>query len=102
MSPQIYSSLARKEDFHVSLIERLYNTYSPNSPYRVTLCDNYRTNSHITRFMSELFYDGQLKNSADIPAHPDMYPLSFQVAKGKEEPSDLQGGYCNYAEVIRN
>ncbi|XP_052268028.1 uncharacterized protein LOC127869460 isoform X2 [Dreissena polymorpha] len=99
MSPQIYSSLARKEDFHVSLIERLYNTYSPNSPYRVTLCDNYRTNSHITRFMSELFYDGQLKNSADIPAHPDMYPLSFQVAKGKEEPSDLQGGYCNYAEV---
>ena len=65
------------------MLERLYDHYPTDYPCRIVLCDNYRSHKAIVKFTSELFYDNRLRSIGVNVQHPEYYPLSFQVAKGK-------------------
>ncbi|WAQ96244.1 HELZ-like protein [Mya arenaria] len=78
MSPEAFSDFARQQQFHKSLLERLYDMYPDNSPCKVMLCENYRANRAIIEFTSELFYDNKLKASKDPIAH-SIYEVIEQV-----------------------
>ena len=99
MSPEAFSDFARQQQFHKSLLERLYDMYPDNSPSKVMLCENYRANRAIIEFTSELFYDNKLKASKDPIAHSVYYPLTFFTARGEEVQHENSSGYYNTSEV---
>ncbi|XP_052250972.1 probable helicase with zinc finger domain isoform X2 [Dreissena polymorpha] len=100
IGPEVYSKLGRKENFNVSMLERLDLTYAFNTQYKVKLCQNYRTTSAIIDFMSELFYDCQLEATENPPPHPDVHALAFYVARGEDASLEIMNdGYYNVAEV---
>jgi len=99
MSPEAFSDFARQQQFHKSLLERLYDMYPDDSPSKVMLCENYRANRAIVEFTSELFYDNKLKASKDPIAHSVYYPLTFFTARGEEVQHENSSGYFNTSEV---
>lgn len=101
MSPEAFSDFARQQQFHKSLLERLYDMYPDDGPNKVMLCENYRANRAIIEFTSELFYDNKLKASKDPVAHSVYYPLTFFTARGEEVQHENSSGYYNIAEVIK-
>lgn len=99
MSPEAFSDFARQQQFHKSLLERLYDMYPDDGPNKVMLCENYRANRAIIEFTSELFYDNKLKASKDPIAHSVYYPLTFFTARGEEVQHENSSGYYNTAEI---
>ena len=99
MSPEAFSDFARQQQFHKSLLERLYDMYPDDSPCKVMLCENYRANRAIIEFTSELFYDNKLIASKDPVAHSVYYPLTFFTARGKEVQHENSSGFFNTSEV---
>ncbi|XP_077997754.1 3'-5' exoribonuclease HELZ2-like [Glandiceps talaboti] len=104
MSTEVYSDYAKTHKFCQSLLKRLYGLYMEcgdgSELYRLMLVENYRCNDEILKFVSKLYYGKQLIASSDPPQqrHPDVYPLAFFSANGKEE---LVGtSYFNEAEVL--
>ncbi|XP_052786871.1 probable helicase with zinc finger domain isoform X2 [Mya arenaria] len=99
LSPDVYSKIGKQEQFQISMLERLVEYYIVDSPFVVTLCDNYRSTKEIIDFTSALFYDNRLKAVKNPPQHSVYYPLTFFTARGKEIMPDLKTGYYNESEV---
>ena len=99
MSPEVFSDFGRQQQFHKSMLERLYDMYPDTCSCKVMLCENYRSNRAIIEFTSELFYDHKLTASKDPVAHSVYYPLTFFTARGEEVQHENSSGYFNTAEV---
>lgn len=103
LPPTVLSHDARRDDFHVSLMERLVNRDGDSISRRLTT--QYRMHEQIMRFSSEEFYDGALVASEAVRQHlladlPDVTasPLTqtavrfFDTAgSGCEEQSEAGG-----------
>ncbi|KAL5018495.1 hypothetical protein ScPMuIL_004217 [Solemya velum] len=61
LNPEVTSDFGRQQGFHKSLLEKLYEMYSSQSPLKIMLRENYRSNSAIVQFTSELFYENKLE-----------------------------------------
>ncbi|KAG5854471.1 hypothetical protein ANANG_G00038200 [Anguilla anguilla] len=97
LPPLVYSEFARERGLQRPLLERLCGLYPQDSSCWVKLTEQYRSQQHIVRLVSELFYKGELRAGSKQPVHKDFFPLSFFVAWG----TDKSGcGYLNYAEVL--
>ncbi|XP_035254938.1 probable helicase with zinc finger domain isoform X3 [Anguilla anguilla] len=97
LPPLVYSEFARERGLQRPLLERLSGLYPQDSSCWVKLTEQYRSQQHIVRLVSELFYKGELRAGSKQPVHKDFFPLSFFVAWG----TDKSGcGYLNYAEVL--
>ncbi|GAB6025890.1 hypothetical protein CHUAL_011863 [Chamberlinius hualienensis] len=99
LSPEVHSPLARQHGLHVSLLERLFDSYPKNYPCAILLCENYRSHPMIVNLTSTLFYDNQLTATSIAPAHSSISPLSFYTAKGHEKQDSNSTAYYNSAEV---
>ncbi|KAJ8245989.1 hypothetical protein GJAV_G00262470 [Gymnothorax javanicus] len=97
LPPLVYSEFARERGLQRPLLERLSACYPQGSSHMVMLMEQYRSQQHIVRLVSELFYQGELKASSKQPTHKDFFPLSFFTAWGTDKSSC---GYLNYAEVL--
>ncbi|WAR30125.1 HELZ-like protein [Mya arenaria] len=87
------------DHMQMSMLERLAEYYLMDSPFVVTLGDNYRSNKAIIDFTSALFYDSRLKAVKNPAPHKVYYPLTFFTARGKEIMPDLKIGYYNMSEL---
>ena len=67
LPPTIVSSDAKRDGFHVSLMERLVNRYGETIARRLTM--QYRMHAQIMRFSSNEFYDGQLVAAESVRGH---------------------------------
>lgn len=86
LAPEIYSILACERGLGVSLLERMYEFYSPEHPYRIHLCQNYRAHADIIKYTSEMFYEGMVKPAnTELLKHPTIKPLTFYAVRGEEE-----------------
>ncbi|KAK3583585.1 hypothetical protein CHS0354_039403 [Potamilus streckersoni] len=99
IGPEVYSDFGRQQQFDRTLLERLYDLYSDSSPFKIMLCENYRSNSAIVDFTSNLFYDNQLAASGNPEPHGVYYPLTFFTARGEDIQHENSTGYYNIAEV---
>ena len=108
ISPKVYSKEARNQNFHVSLLERLYNYYESHSslidkssPLNIPLSINYRTKMEILRFISSSFFGGpdKLKSEANIPSVVEITPLMFYTVQGREIQDETSISFYNMAEV---
>ncbi|XP_061088357.1 probable helicase with zinc finger domain [Conger conger] len=97
LPPLVYSEFARERGLQRPLLERLCGLYPQDSSCWVKLIEQYRSQQHIVRLVSELFYEGELRAGSKQPIHKDFFPLSFFVAWGTDKSSC---GYLNYAEVL--
>lgn len=108
ISPKVYSEEARKQKFHQSLLERLYNYYDSHSallcdssPLNILLSVNYRTKMEILRFLSAVFYGGPdvLKSEANIRSVLSITPIAFYAVQGREVQDENSISYYNMSEV---
>lgn len=105
MSPDVFSPQAKKWGLHVSLQERLFYDYksrqSGSQPDAnvIFLTENYRSNESLLQFSSDMFYGGGLSSGSSQPLHPQLGPLVFYAALGKEEIEENHASYRNLAEV---
>ena len=105
MSPDVFSPQAKKWGLHVSLQERLFYDYesrqSGSQPDGnvIFLTENYRSNKDLLQFSSDMFYGGGLSSGSSQPLHPQLGPLVFYAALGKEEIEENHASYRNLAEV---
>ncbi|XP_029166349.1 probable helicase with zinc finger domain [Nylanderia fulva] len=100
LAPEIYSVLASERGLGVSLLERMYEFYSPEHPYRIHLCQNYRAHADIIKYTSEMFYEGIVKPAnPDLLKHPTMKPLTFYAICGEEEQIPNSTGYQHVREA---
>lgn len=99
LSPEIFSSFARQKKFHVSLLQRLYESYPNDYPFKIILCENYRAHKAIVEFTSNLFYDNKLISVGGQPKHKKFYPLTFFTALGEDVQEKYSTGFYNCAEV---
>ncbi|PVD39317.1 hypothetical protein C0Q70_01946 [Pomacea canaliculata] len=99
ISPEVYSPFTQQQGFHLSFLERLYDMYPTQCPWKVMLCENYRSHAAIVDFTSELFYDHQLIASGKQIPHPTLYPLSFFAAMGEEVQHENNTGFYNLSEM---
>ncbi|XP_046642833.1 probable helicase with zinc finger domain [Daphnia pulicaria] len=99
LSPEIFSQVAREQQFQVSLLERLYDRYPQEFPCRILLCENYRSHFAIVKFTSELFYDNRLKSVGKNEQHAEFYPLTFRGAKGEDVQDPNSTSIYNMAEI---
>ncbi|KAJ8363954.1 hypothetical protein SKAU_G00127850 [Synaphobranchus kaupii] len=97
LPPLVYSEFARERGLQRPLLERLCGLYPQGSSCWVQLIEQYRSQQHIVRLVSELFHKGELRAGSKQPVHKDFFPLSFFVAWGTDKSSS---GYLNYAEVL--
>lgn len=108
MTEAVHSEDARRQNFHVSLVERLMSSYINNWPTTqnkpmVLLRANYRNHPEIVRFVGRVFYGGDdiLKSAkgqaTDVRAFP---ALIFHAANGREMQSEHSTSIYNEAEVI--
>ncbi|KAJ8413545.1 hypothetical protein AAFF_G00080520 [Aldrovandia affinis] len=97
LPPLVYSEFARERGLQRPLLERLCGLYPQDCSCQVQLMEQYRTQLHIVRLVSELFYKAELMAGSKQPIHKDFFPLSFFVAWGTDKSSC---GYLNYAEVL--
>lgn len=63
------------------------------------LRENYRSNSAIVQFTSELFYENKLEARGKQPAHHVYYPLTFYAARGEDLQHQNNTGFHNISEV---
>lgn len=85
LAPEIYSDLANERGLGVSLLERIYGMYPERHPCRIHLHQNYRSHEDITRFTSEMFYDGVVNPvCTSLERHPVLMPLTFYAVQGTE------------------
>ncbi|XP_068761782.1 3'-5' exoribonuclease HELZ2-like isoform X3 [Montipora capricornis] len=105
MSPDVFSPQAKKWGLHVSLQERLFYDYEsrrsgslPDASV-IFLTENYRSNEGLLQFASDMFYGGGLSSGSSQPLHPQLGPLVFYAALGKEEIEENHASYRNLAEV---
>ena len=108
MGPRVYSSEAKNQRFHRSLLERLYRHYDnykagigqPNQ-LNILLRVNYRSKMEIVRFLSAIFYGGpnELISGSNQPTCEDIVPLTFYTAQGREVQDADSTSYYNMAEV---
>lgn len=108
MTERVHSEDARKQNFHVSLMERLMSSYintwptTQNKPM-VLLKANYRNHPEIVRFVGRVFYGGDdiLKSvkgrGEDVRAFS---ALIFRAANGRETQQEGSTSFYNEAEVI--
>lgn len=105
MSPDVFSPQAKKWGFQVSLPERLFYDYKSRQsgqdldPYLIFLSKNYRSNEQLLKFSSDMFYAGELSSGSRQRIHPQLAPLVFYAALGKEEIEENRASYRNLAEV---
>ncbi|XP_068672377.1 3'-5' exoribonuclease HELZ2-like isoform X2 [Montipora foliosa] len=105
MSPDVFSPQAKKWGLLVSLQERLFYDYesrqSGSQPDGnvIFLTENYRSNKDLLQFSSDMFYGGGLSSGSSQPLHPQLGPLVFYAALGKEEIEENHASYRNLAEV---
>lgn len=100
LAPEIYSMLASERGLGVSLLERMYEFYSPEHPYRIHLCQNYRAHADIIKYTSEMFYEGMVKPAnTELLKHPTMKPLTFYAVCGEEEQISNSTGYQHVREA---
>ncbi|CAH1794723.1 unnamed protein product [Owenia fusiformis] len=99
LSPEVHSDFARERDFHISLLERLYDIYPAENPCKILLCENYRSHEAIISCTSDLFYDNRLVASGNQPRHEVFYPLTFFMAKGEDNQHNNSTAFYNTAEV---
>ncbi|XP_015762500.1 PREDICTED: probable helicase with zinc finger domain [Acropora digitifera] len=105
MSPDVFSPQAKKWGFQISLPERLFYDYKSRQsgqdrdPNLIFLSTNYRSNERLLKFSSDIFYGGELSSGSSQPLHPQLGPLVFYAALGKEEIEENRASYRNLAEV---
>lgn len=105
MSPDVFSPLAAKWGYQMSLQERLFYDYKERrkektrDPNLIFLTKNYRSNEQVLQFSSDMFYGGKLSSCSKQPLHPLLGPLVFYSALGKEEIEQNHSSYRNLAEV---
>lgn len=108
ISPKVYSQEACKQNFHHSLVERLYNYYSSYAselakinPINILLSINYRTKMEILRFISSTFYGGpdKLQSQSNLPSVLGITPLQFYCVHGCEVQESDGISYYNTSEV---
>ncbi|OAD53813.1 putative helicase with zinc finger domain [Eufriesea mexicana] len=99
LAPEIYSDLASERGLGVSLLERIYGTYPKTHPCRIHLHQSYRAHEDITRFTSEMFYDGIVKPVGEMVHHPVLKPLTFYAVQSMEVQDMQSTGYANISEV---
>lgn len=101
----MFSPLAAKWGYQMSLPERLFCDYSERrkektlDPNLILLTKNYRSNEQVLQFSSDMFYGGKLSSGSKQPLHPLLGPLVFYSALGKEEIEQNHSSYRNLAEV---
>ncbi|XP_032805667.2 3'-5' exoribonuclease HELZ2 [Petromyzon marinus] len=104
ITPKLYSMPNDDKQFVIrTLLQRLFHHYQRQNHNtaqcsRIILTDNYRSRPEIVNFVSKHFYLGNhdkdfkgIKARADVPRHPDLYPLTFSHVSGK----------CDFDEVTR-
>lgn len=92
------SSTARNLGFGVSLLERLFQEYPSQSPYRLKLLENHRSFPEIVEISSVLFYENSLLSNIERP--PELqYPVRFYGIRGKEEMSQSHPSIYNRKEA---
>lgn len=105
MSPDVFSPQAQKWGFQISLQERLFHYYRGRQieakldPNVILLTENYRSNEQVLQFSSDMFYGGKLSSGSEQPLHPELGPLVFFSALGKEEIEENHSSFRNLAEV---
>lgn len=99
LSPEVYSPFCEERGLGTSLLERLYDLYPVNSPCKIMLVENYRSHSAITKYTSDLFYEGRLIASGKQAAHPKFYPLTFFTARGEDFQDPNSTAFHNNSEV---
>jgi len=86
LAPEIYSVLAKDLRLDLSLLERLYELYPPEHPYRIHLCQNYRAHKDIISYTSQMFYGGIIKPAnRELKKHPILNTLTFYAVHGMEQ-----------------
>ena len=101
----MFSPQAAKWGYQISLQERLFHDYEQRrkvktlDPNLILLTENYRSNKKVLQFSSDMFYGGKLSSGSKQPLHPQLGPLVFYSALGKEEIEQNHSSYRNLAEV---
>ncbi|XP_070186287.1 3'-5' exoribonuclease HELZ2-like isoform X2 [Littorina saxatilis] len=110
ISPKVYSGEARRQNFGMSMLERLYLYYfefyhqlqeRPRfNPLNIFLSINYRTKMEILRFISAVFYGGpdKLTAAANIPSVLEWTPLLYYAVQGREVQDKESTSFYNRAE----
>ncbi|XP_033763482.1 LOW QUALITY PROTEIN: helicase with zinc finger domain 2-like [Pecten maximus] len=108
ISPKVYSKEARNQNFHISLLERLYQYYDSHSskidqasPVNILLNINYRSKHEILRFISAIFYGGpdKLESQAKLPSVLTITPLTFYAVQGREMQDRDGTSFYNLSEI---
>lgn len=108
ISPKVYSKEARNQNFHISLLERLYQYYDSHSskidqasPVNILLNINYRSKHEILRFISAIFYGGpeKLESQAKLPSVLTITPLTFYAVQGREMQDPDSTSFYNLSEI---
>eukprot|EP00095_Tigriopus_kingsejongensis_P007852 maker-scaffold62_size438377-snap-gene-2.15 protein:Tk07852 transcript:maker-scaffold62_size438377-snap-gene-2.15-mRNA-1 annotation:"helicase with zinc finger protein domain" len=99
LSPEVFSQFAKAKNFNKSLLERLYDLYPMNFPYKVLLCENYRSHEAIINYTSSLFYDQKLVASGKQTTHDKWYPLTVFTARGEAIQDANSTSFYNNSEV---
>ncbi|RUS75490.1 hypothetical protein EGW08_016758 [Elysia chlorotica] len=115
IGPTVYSPEARRQNFGVSILVRLFNYYDSiancsinllsdkcqKSPLNIFLSVNYRTKTEILRFISSVFYGGpeSLKAYGKIPSVMGITPLMFYAVQGRESQNVDSTSYLNHSEA---
>ena len=92
------SDTARKLGLGTSLLERLFQLYPADCPYKLKLLENYRSFVDIVEISSVLFYEGTLQCNCKRPDGVD-YPVHFYGIHGTEDISESHPSYWNQAEA---
>lgn len=111
ISPKVYSQEARRQNFGMSLLERLFQYYMefyhqlqtrPSfTPLTIFLSINYRTKMEILRFIAAVFYGGPEKLTAcgNVPSVVEITPLLFYAVQGQEVQQADSTSFFNHAET---
>lgn len=99
LSPEVFSQFAKSKNFNMSLLERLYDLYPTNYPYKILLCENYRSHEAIINYTSGLFYGQKLVASGNQTVHDKWYPLTVFTARGEAIQDANSTSFYNNSEV---
>ena len=106
MNPKVYSSGARQQRLHQSLLERIFRHYSKYHiqcglpSFNVLLRKNYRTRMEILRFISATFYGGPERlECKSNQTETNVRALRFYAAHGCEVQDYDSTSYYNMAEI---
>ena len=98
LGPYLSSKTAKRLGLGISLLERLFQEYPEDSPFKLKLLENFRSFKEIVEISSALFYEGALLSNK-VRAPEVSYPLKFYGIHGKEKVSRYHPSYFNLAEA---